>query len=197
MTASIISLGANQTLKWEVLPGDYIVWVGWHNVFSPNPEITIHDFWETREGDLVSITSNIEDLPAWFELHPTEVAGYKACLMMERKLKSGWQPGDRVDGPNLWRVMTGDRVLWVSGVEAEGKDDPKHTVVVFRNNALVFGERTVHPNDLVWFMSFGAPLESPPTERVASLVRVGLEEIRKLGSPREIADIGSGWCIGS
>lgn len=196
LTSSVISFGANQTLKWEVFPGDYIVWVRWQNVFSPNPDITIRDFWEMREGDLVSITSNIEDLPPWFELHPTEVSGYKGCLMMERKLNGGWRPKDPVDGPNLWRIMTGDRILWIGSMEAQG-EDPRHTLVVFKNNALVFGERRVHPNDLVWFLSFGAALESPSSDRVVRLVRAGLDEARKLGPPREIADIGSGWRIGA
>lgn len=196
MTPSIITFGANQTLRWDVSPGDYIVWVRWKNVFSSNPDITVRDFWEMREGDLVSITSNIEDLPTWFELHPTEVSGYKACLMMGKKLKGGWRPKDKVDGPNLWRAMTGDRVLWIAGVEAQN-EDPTQTLVVLGNNALVFGERRVHADDLAWFLSFGATLESRPSQRVARLMLAGLDEIKRQGLPREIADTGCGWHIGS
>ena len=195
MASSIINFSGEQTLKWEVSPGDYIVWVRWQNVFSPKSDITVRDFWEMREGDVVSITSNIEDLPPWFELHPLEVAGYKACLMMQKKLASGYKPKEPVDGPNLWRVMTGDRVIWISGVEAQDKN-PVETLVVFGTNALVFGERRVHPNDLAWFLSFGAPVEESPSRKVAALMRAGLDNVRKLGLPDEIADIGSDWRLG-
>jgi len=106
---------------------------------------------------------------------------------MQRKLQGGWQPKDPVDGPNLWRVMIGDRILWISGMEAQDKP-PTQTIVEFRDNALAFGESE-------WFLSFGAPLESTPSERLVSLVRAGLDEARNLGLPRAIADISSGWCI--
>ena len=176
--------------------GDYVVWVRWQNVFFPDSGVTIWDFWELREGDLVSITSNIEDLPPWFDLHPTEVAGYKGCLMMQKKLESGYKPDEPLDGPNLWRVMTGDRLIWINGVEAQDKN-PAQTVVLFKHNALVFGDRRMHPNDLAWFLSFGAPLDESPSEKVATLVRSGLDHVKKLGLPREISEIGSGWHLSS
>lgn len=196
MESSIIDFRGQQTFKWEVSPGDYIVWVRWQNALSPKSDITVRDFWEMRDGDLVSITSKIDDLPPWFELHPLEVAGHKACLMMQEKLASGYKPKEPVDGPNLWRVMTGDRVIWISGVEAQEKN-PTLTLVKFRTNALVFGERRVHPNDLAWFLSFGAPVEESPSRKVAALMRAGLDNVRKLGLPNEIADIGSDWRLGS
>jgi len=101
-----------------------------------------------------------------------------------------------LDGPNLWRVMTGDRVIWISGVEAQEKN-PTLTLVKFRTNALVFGERRVHSNDLAWFLSFGAPVEESPSRKVAALMRAGLDNVRTLGLPDEIADIGSDWRLGS
>jgi hypothetical protein len=57
----------------------------------------------------------------------------------------------------------------------------RDTVVVFSSNALVFGERRVHPDDLAWLLSFGAPLESRPSGRALDLVRAGLDEVRKIG----------------
>jgi hypothetical protein len=99
------------TLKWELSAGDYVFWVRWKNIFSSNSDPTILDLWEMRDGDSVSITSRIEDLPAWFELHPTEVSGFAACSMMQKKLAMGYTPGEPLDGPNLWRVLTGDRIV--------------------------------------------------------------------------------------
>ena len=74
-------LGAKTTLKLEVHPSDYVLWVRWKHIFSTTDDIDILDFWEMREGDSVAITSRIEDLPPWFELHPTEVSG-AACFWM-------------------------------------------------------------------------------------------------------------------
>jgi len=184
------------TLRLEVAPNDHILWVRWSNPFSSAKEVTICDLWEMREGDAVSITNRIEDLPPWFELHPLEVSGYRACLMMEKKLAAGYKPMERTEGPNLWRTMTGDRLVWVR--ETESLDEyPVQALVEFKANALVFGERLIHTNDLVWFQTFGATLERPPGADSLRRMNLGLDEVRALGSPREIADIGSGWRIGS
>jgi hypothetical protein len=196
MLTNVTAFEGKETLRWDVFPGDFIVWVRWKNVFSSNTDVIILDFWEMREGDVVSVTSRIEDLPPWFELYPTEVSGYAACLMMQKKLDSGYKPKEPVDGPNLWRIMTGDRVMWISGAGVQN-EKPTLTLVVFRNNALLFGDRLVHSGDIAWFLSFGAPLEESLGEEVIARVRAGLNEVRKIGLPREIADIGSGWSIGS
>jgi hypothetical protein len=133
----------------------------------------------------VSITSKIEDLPPWFELHPTEVSGYAACLMMQNKLDSGYKPKEPIEGPNLWRVMAGDRIVWISRVETQ---DPVQTIMVFGDDALVFGERGKHQNDIGWFLSFGASLEGSLNDNVAMLLQAGVSNVRKLGLPREIGD---------
>jgi hypothetical protein len=177
------------TLRWEVSAGDYILWLRWGHIFSSNSDLTIVDFWEMRDGDSVSVTSRIEDLPEWFELHPTEVSGFAACSMMQKKLASGYKPGEPLDGPNLWRVRTGDRIIRIRIGDAETDNQ---TLVAFESNALVFGERHVHPHDLVWFLSFGVPLESP-TDEVASGLRTGIQAVRELGFPREV---GLGWTLG-
>jgi hypothetical protein len=68
--------------------------------------------------------------------------------------------------------------------------------VEFQTCALVYGERQIHTNDLVWLMSFGAPLEDQVSEEAAKRVRKGLNAVRALGHPRVLADIGFGWRIG-
>ena len=121
-----------------------------------------------------------EDLPPWFELHPTEVCGYAACLMMEKKLKDGYKPTDKTDGPNLWRAVTGDRIVWVTST-APQKENPVKAVVGFETCALVYGERQIHTSDLVWHMSFGAPLADRFSEETAEHVRTGVNAVRALG----------------
>jgi len=189
MLKTVTFFVAKTTLKWEVSAGDYILWLRWRDIFSSKSDIAILDFWEMRDGDSVSITSRIEDLPTWFELHPTEVSGLAACSMMQKKLASGYKPGEPFDGPNLWRVLTGDRIV---RIRAENGSRTQ-TLVAFKSNALVFGERHIHSNDLGWFLSFGAPLESRMTDEMASHLRTGLEVVRELGLPREV---GSTWTLG-
>lgn len=193
MPDSTIIFDDGATLKCPVSPGDYMVWVRWTDILSVTSNVKILDFWELREGDAVTITSRIDDLPPWFELHPTEVLGAVACQRMRKKLDSGWKPGEPLDGPNLWRVRTGDYVIWLSA-DGPPNDYTSQTMIVFRTDALAYGERNIHPGDLAWFMSFGAPLEEQPGEQMKGRVHAGLDAVRKLGLPRQI---GVGWGLHS
>jgi hypothetical protein len=69
--------------------------------------------------------------------------------------------------------------------------------LVFGSNGLVFGERLVHTDDVAWFLSFGARLEGGLDQAMLASVRTGLAEVRKMGLPDEIADLGCGWSLGS
>jgi len=190
----VAHFGAKTTLTLEVNSSDHILWVRWKNIFSPTSDIDILDFWEMREGDSVAITNRIEDLPPWFELHPTEVSGSAVYLMM-KKLKSGYRPTEPVDGPNLWRMQAGDRLVWVKCPVLQ-TGEPRHTVIAFEDDALVFGERHVHPSDIASVISFGDPLESSPSDELTIRVRAGLEVVRKMGLPRVMADISAKWTLG-
>ncbi len=55
------------------------------------------DLWHLRDGDRVTFTNRISDLPPWFELHPTEVSGALAFEYL-RKLENGWKPGQVMQG---------------------------------------------------------------------------------------------------
>jgi hypothetical protein len=85
-------------------------------------------------------------------------------------------------GPNLWRVPTGDRIVRVR-TRASQADYQSLTVIEFDSDALVFGERGVHPNDIAWFLSFGAPLERTPSKELARFLLAGIEAVRELGMP--------------
>ena len=53
---------------------------------------TVIDLWELGEGNSVTITNRPEDLPEWFELHPTETSGSLVYKML-RRINEGYQPG--------------------------------------------------------------------------------------------------------
>jgi hypothetical protein len=104
----------NTTIVLPCRAHDYVLWFRGQGIFNdPASGIGILDFWELKNGELVTITNRYEDLPAWFELHPLE-AQNSAVQPMQKKLQSGYEPGEIVEGPNLWRAITGDKIGWVA-----------------------------------------------------------------------------------
>lgn len=86
--------------------------------FSGPEAIKCYDLWEIRDGSDVVITNRLEHLPPWFRLHPTEICDsfvYKLYKQVER----GEYAESPLDGPNLWRLKSGDRVAWVEADRAE------------------------------------------------------------------------------
>jgi hypothetical protein len=86
-----------------------------------------------------------------------------------------------------------DRLIWIHSLDEE-VDNAKQTFVQFKSNALVFGERVSDP-DLVWFLSFGSPIEESPSQELSNRWLAALNQIRRMGLPREL-DTGR-WQLGS
>lgn len=116
-----LSVERDTTLRWSCREGDFVLWIRCGNILAA-PQPVIVDLWALRDGDWVTITNRVADLPVWFELHPTEVQGL-LVYDMKRKLERGHQPGEVMDGPNLWRLKTGDRLAWL-GVSRPGAKQP-------------------------------------------------------------------------
>ena len=115
---------SNTTIRWSCRAGDYVFWMSFQGPFAPtSKQFSIMDIWEIKDGEWVTITNRFEDLPPWFELHPLETSGSLAYKMME-KLNAGYEPNEIMDGPNLWRIFAGDRLVWVgtSHGEIDAKD---------------------------------------------------------------------------
>ena len=70
----VIDFQRDMTVRWPCRSGDLLIWSRVKNVFA-SPDIRILDVWTMREGNFVTITNRLADLPPWFELHPTEVCG--------------------------------------------------------------------------------------------------------------------------
>ncbi len=78
--------------------------------------------------------------PSWFELHPLEVSN-SLVYWMQRKLDSGYQPGDIIEGANIWSALVGDRLVWV-GKQRQGVEfnNGVISVITFSENAASIGE---------------------------------------------------------
>jgi hypothetical protein len=165
----------------------------WRDTFSDQPDLRILDGWNIGEGDFLTISNRIEDLPPWFELHPTEVTGL-AAFKMKKKLEAGYVWGEPVDGPNLWRVLPGDRIAWAGAHRRDMKSiGGVLSLLEFRKCALVIGESNGPGADL--FLSDKWPEGTLPPERVA-LGRAAVAAVRKLGLPREGPALDEAWGIG-
>jgi len=189
----LIRFGSDTTMRLSCRSGDLVLWMRWRDTFSDQPDLRILDGWNIGEGDFLTISNRIEDLPPWFELHPTEVTGL-AAFKMKKKLEAGYVWGEPVDGPNLWRVLPGDRIVWA------GEDRPGTksfggvlSVLEFRTCALVIGESNGPSANL--FLWDRWPEGKLPPERVA-LGRAAVAAVRKLGLPNECPNLDEWWALG-
>lgn len=140
----------------------------------------------------MTITNRYVDLPDWFDLHPLEVSGAAVSWMMKR-IDGGYKPDEPIDGPNIWRIFAGDRVVWV-GHERHGVESENGVLglVDFRENALVYGE----PFDLSGDCpSFGGFDRGEPSPEGVRLCQAGLDALKRIGLPRVIA-ANDQWKIG-
>src|SRR4029077_3432919 len=121
----MISFHSDMTLRWSCRSGDYVFWARFQGIFSSSPGnyYKIADVWELRDGNFVTVTNRHADLPDWFDLYPTEVSGPLSCLWMMKRLEGGYKPKEPIEGPNIWRVFAGDRVVWVGGKRGGVKFD--------------------------------------------------------------------------
>jgi hypothetical protein len=173
----------DETIRWSCRRGEYVLWVGVDSLFTADLPSSwkIRDFWQMRDGDFITITNRWPDLPAWFRLHPSEVAG-AATFEMQRRMSAGEQPAaETMDCANIWRVKAGDRLAWVSAEDARQIKD----LVDFHESALALGENASLSFES--FAFFGAPegKKLPPPD--AAAMRAGFDAAVALGVPDDFA----------
>jgi hypothetical protein len=171
--------GPDTTIRWSCREGDYLIWARFQGFFDARYKVA--DMWELRDGDFVTLTDRVPDLPQGFELHPLEVSG-PLVPWMRNKLNQGYTLDVPLDGPNLWRVFAGDRVAWVGSRRPHVKEGLLE-IATFRTDALVYGE----PFDLTGGLpSFGQP-SGPPSPRTHALFNAGWAAIVKAGVPTTVS----------
>jgi hypothetical protein len=190
----MISFEPDMTLRWPCRAGDYVFWARCQGIFSsPGNEYKLADIWELRDGDFITITNRQVDLPSWFDLHPLEVSGSLVSWMKKRRGER-YKPQQPIQGPNIWRIFAGDRIVWVGpnrgGVRSE--EEGVLGVVDFKENALVYGE----PFDLSgMFPAFGGFDRGEVSPEGARLCGAGWDALNRLGLPR-VAAADDQWRMG-
>jgi hypothetical protein len=176
-------LVAGKTVHWSCRAGEFVLWVATESILISNHPSgwTIRDFWQMRDGDLVTVTSRWADLPGWFELHPTEVAVVTA-FEMKKHLDAGYHPQERMDGPNIWRAKAGDRLVWATTLD---RNQPVREVLNLGSSVLAIGENLT--TSLEQIIGFGAPEGDELPAADAAAMRAGFDAAVSLGTPRVFA----------
>lgn len=181
----------DMTIRWSCRKGEYVVWISTDALLNADKPSAwdIRDFWELRDGDYLTITNRMVDLPGWFVLHPLETSGI-AAKEMSKQLDDDYTPKGVIDSPNLWRVKAGDRLVWASTLTPE---NPIKSVLDFRSCAMVIGENPALQifDDM---MFFGTPEEQTLSQTSADLIRSGINVAIGLGVPRIYAPV---WRFGT
>jgi hypothetical protein len=152
----------------------------------------INDLWQLTDGDFVTITNRHADLPSWFKLHPRETTTTGLLAMRlygEKKLSLSQKEAPIVDGPNIWRAILGDRLVWVGkqrpGVES---DNGVLSVFTFNENTVIIGE------PVTGFPYFGGFDQQKQSQEGVELCHRGLKAVTELGGPRSIS-ADSRWSL--
>ena len=187
LTSIITGFVSDMTLRWSCRSGDFLIWFRWGNILAaPEHGLGIVDIWGMRDGDFVTITNRIQDLPYWFELHPTEVCNRLAYEMME-KFSKGYLPGDPVDGPNVWRPRAGDRLAWIGNQRPENPSSGNVLAILdFRKSALAIGE-TNRGQSLEDAIAYGSITTNGLRSEDAVKCHEAVKIVRQMGVPRTLA----------
>ena len=181
---------SDSTLRWSGRRGDLVVWLRPPNPLLSNEKAaSFLDIWELIDGDSVLITNRLEDLPTWFQLHPSEVCNSLAFQFLRDV--GGRLPADEpMEVANVWRVLPGDCVAWIGPsrptVQAQG-----HILelAAFHVSAAVIGQpQTLDPRDTY---GFRAPAGAPSPEQSA-----GLRTVARHAFQQPASYLATEWALG-
>ena len=179
-----ITFRDNETRRLSVRAGQHLLWLR-TDFFSGGREISdwqILDFWELKDGDFITVTNRLCDLPAWFRLHPLEIAGIQTLREYEPRLNAKDYPDEPIDGPNIWRVLAGDRLVWVSMTDS---GSPVQEILDLRCCAAVVGDNC--SGELDEIALFGAPAGENLSPETQSAWRAGIGAAVEMGAPRVLS----------
>ena len=135
-----------------------------------------------KDGDFITVTNRLCDLPAWFRLHPLEIAGIQTLREYEPRLNAKDYPDEPIDGPNIWRVLAGDQLVWVSMTDS---GSPVLEILHLRCCAAVVGDNC--SGELDEIALFGAPAGENLSPETQSAWRAGIGAAVEMGAPRVLS----------
>lgn len=178
------------TTRLSCRNGFFAIWFSWPgrlNISINN--IQIKDIWELTNGDFITITNRIEDIPAWFRFHPSEVKNKFSRRLIDQ-FNKGEYPASPIDRTNVWRPKTGDRVVLYK-IEDSIDGDSILAYISFYEESLLIGENTKKGLDDL--MNFGMEVEPVDEVRKFKMASKAKEKVIEMGLPREFSTF---WKIG-
>jgi len=192
-STDLLAFDDDTTLRWSCREKDVLCWLRIPGVFSV--EWQILDLWQCDAGDFVTMTNCIADFPPNFKLHPLEKKG--AAARKQGSFSAEYAESiEYVEAPNLWKVRSGDRLLWVGESRPQTRPiDGVLGLVEFREDALVARENNKQFADMNDYLAWSAGVRDEMSDQPEVLARVqhGIKVVNRLGSPRTYSD--SRWGI--
>ena len=178
----IIRFAQDMTLRWPCRRGDFILWMGYADIFGGPESIKIHDLWEMRDGYHVTDY----EPPRRF---PRVVRTPSDRSVQQSRAKDGGQNRGGPLSPRAIRraqplaAQTGDRVAWV-GAERPERLSVSGILAILdcRECALAVGEGD--RGGLEEFVGSGAPTTPDIKPEDAARCRAAVEVVKQLGLPR-------------
>jgi hypothetical protein len=182
-----VKINSGTTLRLSCRAKDFFVWVRYEDLFSES--IGIIDIWEMKEGDSILMTNRFGDVPEWFDLHYSEITGSQTSNWLGKY--QDLPPNTPLEGPNIWKVKSGDRLLW-TGNTRPFQEEVNGILSIFdiHHDILVIGNSS--RSNLEESITFGKINDSNDQLGI-DRVRFGVNLIRKMGVPRTYS--ASNWGI--
>ena len=188
----VLRFSLDTTLIWACRKGDFILWCHCKG-FSGGPKdwYTIADVWEMKDGDRVTISNRLQDLPPWFKIHHSETCNALVDQII-KKIKEGYKATEIMEGPAIWRIMSSDCVAWIGKSRTGYKEqDGILQIIDFQTCALMTGD--ANDPSFESFMDFGTLTDEGQNSKNAYRCRKAFEVVKQVGYPNVLS---GEWALG-
>lgn len=189
LMSKVLEVGRDNTFRFSFRSTDLLVLFRISNLLTE--DVKVVDLWGVGDGCSALITNRVEDLPAWFKLHPSEVCNTVAYRLLDQ-FNEGEYPCEPIEGPHIWRICAGDTLVWL-GDSRPHVDSYNGVLGVyrFRECALAIGDTA--EGTMESYMYFGALGDEHDSPLGVQRLRLAAKLVRSLGLPREMS---TAWLLG-
>lgn len=181
---------SDTSIPLQLRRGDALVWLRNEAVFAAVGDYRPADVWFLSGGEVAQFAFESKRLPPWYELHPTEMAGI--LVHRYRHDPAAPPPAQPLEGPGLWKVRAGDKVLLILVPRPEmGTPQGMCCVIDFADNCLLWVlDADMHQPGL----EFASVPIGPESE---ALLRTAIREGIARANAKPPRNIAMNWTLNS